>query len=251
MERYNPQSIEKQTLSQAATNSTNSLLDDFQIRTKLLLEKPNGNFLSPDFPIEGVCPLTQKEYGIDCCRMAKLNSKESPIPENILESSYNWISKFYSCFIFNDNSFNEKPWLTALAQLSDHILKRNKPRKAFALIQKAFNEAKPSQNMTDNQRIGVLTSISPFMPILSQYLLKTHGLQKESINNIIINSEQHKSVNLKIGNGGWYRQIVNKEAFHEDPTTELLKIKRVAKSVKNKSFSLQNFAGGIQIVFTK
>jgi hypothetical protein len=251
MQRYNPQSIEKQVLCLFTNPAEQSLNLDYKARVSALLKSPVAQFPTPKIAIVGISSDILGEYGIDACRLARLSAPSGPVPYSLLESAYNWVSKFYQSFSQTGHGiFCEKPWLTALAQLPDHVINRDKPRTALALVQRAFNEARPSQSLSSHEKLCVITCILPFAPILGEHLLKTHGLQKDSINNIMVCSEQHMLVSLRIGNGGLHKEIVNKDNFSKDPMAELLKIKWVAKALARKPATLRDFAGGKQIVFT-
>jgi hypothetical protein len=252
MNRYNPQSIEKHILCEFKGYAEPSLMADYKARTNALLEGLADPFPSPKIAIDGISNDILREYGIDACRLAKLSAPALPVPYSLLDSAYNWISKLYDSFNHGQSrEFCIKPWLSALLQLPDHIIKRSKPRSAFALIQRAFNESRPTMALSGQEKLCVIACISPFTPILAEYLLKTHGLQKMSIHNIINSFEQYISISLQVGNGGWHREIVDKGQFAKNPLPELLKIKWVSRAVKNKAISVHDFAGGKQIVFTK
>lgn len=251
MDRYNPQSIEKQARKWPALLSKQSIAFDLEVRLKQIkgIEKLDWFWpvIEEDiFDTEYIC-----EYGNDACRLAFLSSDNNTKPISLLDSAYKNISKVYNLFISNkSSSFDSKYWLKAVVQAYDHAVLRKKPALAVALINSALNNAKPSENMSSSEKSLVLSTLYPFMPILSFYLSKLFKIELQPVNKLI-SQTKYTEVVFKISGGGWHREIFDKENFNSNPKKALYSLKWVKKAVGKSNIKLCEINGGIEIVFSK
>lgn len=251
MERYNPQSIEKQARKWPVFTCEADIYADLRRRIEGVSGLCAYDWNFPEIKTEFFEKDIVDEYGIDACRLAVIRAcgnKNTCI--EYLDSSYNWLSRFYEAFVVESSGqFDEKPWLNAIFQAYDHAVLRKKTNLAFALICKAFKDCSPNKALTKNNLELVLSAVYPFLPILSRFLVEKFGVKLRTVNEIFEKSEKFVGVRFRIGEGGWHREIFDKVRYEEAPLAELLKIKWVNTAANNRQASLISVEGGKQIVF--
>ena len=150
MDRYNPQSIEKQAKKWPVLFFSNKLKEDFNNRVKQV----NGEGkIVWGFPIieSGVFSSEYiEEYGVDVCRFAVLSSEGKETPNELLDSSYRQIARMHDSIMYGKNkvSFDEKYWFRSIIQSYDHAIIRNKSELAVATINAAFKHSLPSSEIS-------------------------------------------------------------------------------------------------------
>ncbi|MDD3001240.1 MAG: hypothetical protein PHF29_05760 [Candidatus Riflebacteria bacterium] len=255
MERYNPQSIEKQAKKWPVFTYEEDIYADMRRRLEGGIGLRAYDWIFPEVKTEYFDKEIIDEYGIDACRLSVISTcgnKNTDKNDYLkhLDSTYNWLSRFYEAFtIESSRQFDEKPWLNAIFQAYDHAVLRKKPNLAFALICKAFKDCPPNKALTKNNLELVLSAVYPFLPILSRFLVEKFVVKLGTVNEIFEKSEKFVGVRFRIGEGGWHREIFDKVRYEEAPLVELLRIKWVNAAANKRQATLTSVEGGKQIVF--
>ncbi|MCK9456794.1 MAG: hypothetical protein M0R31_05815 [Candidatus Riflebacteria bacterium] len=251
MERYNPQSIEKQARKWPVFTCEADIYADLRRRIEGVSGLCAYDWIFPEIKTEFFEKDIVDEYGIDACRLAVIRAcgnKNTCI--EYLDSSYNWLSRFYEAFVVESSGrFEEKPWLNAFFQAYDHVVLRNKADLAFALVCKAFKNSCPNKGLKNDHLELVLSAAYPFLPILSAFIAQKFGVNFRAVNEIFEKSEKYVGVRFKIGEGGWHREVFDKQGYEKAPLAELLKVKWVRAAANKRQASLISVDGGKQIVF--
>lgn len=248
--RYNPQSIEKQVRKWPVLFSEKDLKLDLILRLKQQLDLAEKGWADPF----SVClPLNQEylsEYGIDASRTAVIASSSVIQAESLLETYFKWLSKLYTALSKpRQISFNPVPWLEAVIQASDHILKRGKSYLALALIMKASKKSPLSQDLTEQEKTLVATALYPFAPVFAAKALigKPEVFSIKEIQKLF---NAYYCTKIALENGGWHWQVFSRRMFEGDPILELKKIKWINKASFGKELKIRNEGEGIRICFS-
>ena len=249
--RYNPQSIEKQVRKWPVLFSEKEIHSDLALRLNQMLGTVSKGFVDPfsvSFPFNEDLA---SEYGIDACRLALINSEKSEEAVDLLEPSYKWISKLYDSLNKKkvEASFNPLPWLEAIIQFHDHILTRKADRLALALVMKAFKKSPPNIGISSRERDLVYLCLYPFVPVFVSFT-NPENFPKNNIKEIIESFSEYKCVKIALENGGWHWQVFSRNAFEQNPVSEISKIRWIKKAIINKNIVLKNDDGGIRICFS-
>lgn len=253
--RYNPQSIEKQVRKWPVLFSEEVLHNDLVFRVKQIIGETADGWISPFTTKYSFDEDFIAEYGIDACRLATISSSNNPaLAESLLESSFKWLARVYSSFSQNTTAeFNPVPWLEALLQLQDHIIKRNADNQALALVKKAFKEAPPSKQTATRNLQLVASVLSPFAPILASKLLCNEQIvnRRETISQqqLLALFPEYIYIKVALEKGGWHWQVFSRKIYEDNPMIELSKIKWINSAINGKNTKLVNTDGGLRICF--
>jgi len=251
MERYNPQSIEKQAKKWPVFTCEADISADLRRRIEGVSGLRAYDWIFPEIKNEYFEKDIVDEYGIDACRLSVIRAcGNKNTCFEYLDSSYNWLSRFYEAFMVESSrQFEEKAWLNALFQAYDHVVLRNKADLAFSLVCKAFKDSCPNKGLKNDNLELVFSAAYPFLPILSAFFARKFGVNFRAANEIFEKSEKYVGVRFRIGEGGWHRDVFDKQRYEKAPLEELLKVKWVRAAANKRQASLISVEGGKQIVF--
>ncbi len=251
MDRYNPQSIEKQACKWSALQTKYSLFSDLEYRLKQIRGQEKITWFFPANCDDVFDSDYIAEYGIDVCRMAILTSDRHTSPLTLLDSCYNRISKIYDMFMRNSSeSFDSKYWLSALSQSYDHSILRNKTSQAIALINTAIKKSRPAINLSQYNKSLILSVLYPFIPILSVYLANSFDVNLLQLPQLFLQSN-YTEVVFKMRGGGWHREVFSKNEFTNNPKQEFLKLKWIKKAVGSSNLLIEQVNGGLELAFSE
>ncbi|MBF0406505.1 MAG: hypothetical protein HQM10_04075 [Candidatus Riflebacteria bacterium] len=208
------------------------------------LPKLTYNELSSEF---------NSEYASDACRIALLTCVSPPI--QILNSSFKWLSAFYSKFMHHSENLSGKAsqinsnknfdlWLSASKSIYDHLVTRKRPYTAFSIFKKAFHACPVNSASEKNEKLLVLTLLLPFAPVLAMSLLISQceisdsNPSTDSIDKLVSSFCPRKAVCISVKNGKRSWEVFNENDLRSNPSKEISKIPWVKKSLKNLTWQL-------------
>ena len=248
---FNPHSIQKQARKWPVSFYSNNLNQDIKARIQQIWQTQIEKFYDP-FKIEfAVDEDLITEYGLDCCRLAQIEAQGSKPDINLLESAYKWLNKFTQQLNEpDDNSqFMAPIWFEAALRTKDHILSRNKIQSGLATTKKALKTSPLCKGMSKNDFQLVLCCLYPFIPLTVGHYNNIYFSSNlpQTVPGIFSYYPELIMINYRIGNGGWYWTVVNKDEFLGAPMATLKNIKQVKLATKDRNASLKKVAGGYHI----
>lgn len=246
-EKYNPHSIEKQARNWPVLFYCQNLLSDISTRTAQLYEKARPGWIDP-FSIKIIIDEDlAAEYGIDACRLACLSAGSQPITQNLLESACKWLGKFFASFFSDTQDFSPMPWLEAALQIHDQILLRNNFHAGLALARKAFKSARPGRNISLEEKDLVLSTLSPFAPVLTGYLSGMPDRTPIPFKKLSQCFTELIGIRFALPRGGWHWKVFNRQEYEKDPLGQLRTVKWVALALGENKAKLQLNEEGTRI----
>lgn len=246
-EKYNPHSIEKQARKWPVLLFCQNLLDDVSTRTAQLYEKARPGWVDPFCIKINIDDNLAAEYGIDASRLACLSSGSQPVTQNLLESACKWLSSFFTAFSSDTTDFSPGPWLEAALQIHDQILLRNNHHAGLALARKAFKTARPGRNISLKEKDLILSTISPFAPVLAGHLNGMPDQAMVSLKQLPEHFTRLICVRFALPRGGWHWKVFDRQSYENDPIGQLRTVKWVAMALGENPAKLQASAEGTRI----
>ena len=250
--RYNPHQLEKyanRTFG-TATDTLFSLFDDVVQRVSLLRQAEPLPLLGPFTANLMVSEALLSEYGHDATRIAQISSQNQSPKLAQLESATKWLARLdYASKnkASGPTPFSARPWLTAILQGYDQVVRRQQPHLGLSLVRRAFRLSPPTADISGREQALIRSCLFPWCPVWVSCYPKVSVQPPNTVNEVCAMFPELICLRLALPAGGWHWQILNRAEFEREPVNELKRIKWIKKAAGNKDISLQKVAEGVRL----